>query len=271
MSKSVLISIQPYYVFLIIAKAMGWDIPQEKTVEVRKTIPRDKDWNRKAIVYCSKNKKSFAKIPREYQPLMESFLGKVIAEFVCDEIVSFGFTPYNHGEYMVSGDKEKKRDVLKESCLSFNDMYEYIGEEFGYAWHISDLKIYNKPKELSEFYKKDFEEAYSTWEDLFSIGVPTGCVVQYPPEPKEEDYIIKRPPQSWCYVEEIVSTACCENFDECAGCCHNTNCGYFDDLLRLGDKKAFEENCVGCCCGDGTLCNKNNGGCSNYEIKPIMG
>lgn len=270
MSKSVLISIQPYYVFLIIAKAMGWDIPQEKTVEVRKTIPRDKDWNRKAIVYCSKNKKSFAKIPREYQPLMESFLGKVIAEFVCDEIVSFGFTPYNHGEYMVSGDKEKKRDVLKESCLSFNDMYEYIGEEFGYAWHISAIKIYDKPKELSEFHQpcKNLEEYEGeVYCDCFNCDYG-----------EDSDYgviacrrTITRPPQSWCYVEEIVSTACCESFDECAGCCHNTNCEYFDDLLRFGDKKAFEENCVGCCCGDGTLCNKNNGGCSNYEIKPIMG
>lgn len=261
MSKAVLISIQPYYVFLIIAKAMGWDIPQEKIVEVRKTIPRDKDWNRKVIIYCSKNKKSFAKIPKEYQPLMESFLGKVIGEFICDEIVSFGFTPYNHGEYMVSGDKENNRDVLKESCLAFNDMYEYIGEEFGYAWHVSDLKIYDKPKGLSEFKKINRDCYYS---DLgFAIPKCEEC--------RNKDCFVQRPPQSWCYVEEIVSTACCENFDECAGCCHNTNCGYFDDLLRLGDKKAFEENCVGCCCGDGTLCNKNNGGCSNYEIKPIMG
>ena len=23
---------------------------------------------------------------------------------------------------------------------------------------------------------------------------------EYPPEPKEEDYILTRPPQSWCYV-----------------------------------------------------------------------
>ena len=50
MSKSVLISIQPYYVFLIIAKTMGWDIPQEKTIEVRKTVPKDKDWNKKVII-----------------------------------------------------------------------------------------------------------------------------------------------------------------------------------------------------------------------------
>lgn len=38
MSKSVLISIQPYWVFLIIAKTMGWNIDKEKTAEVRKNF-----------------------------------------------------------------------------------------------------------------------------------------------------------------------------------------------------------------------------------------
>ena len=57
--KSVLISIQPYYVFLIIAQLMGWDIPQRKTEEVRKDLPKDKAWNRNTHIYCSKNLKSF--------------------------------------------------------------------------------------------------------------------------------------------------------------------------------------------------------------------
>lgn len=60
----------------------------------------------------------------------------------------------------------------------------------------------------------------------------------------------------------------------CTGCCHydNKNCGYFDDLTCHGDEvKAFEENCMGCCCGDGCECNKGNGGCENYETEPVMG
>ena len=39
--KSVMISIKPYWVFLIIAKTMGWAIDKQKTVEVRKTYPQD--------------------------------------------------------------------------------------------------------------------------------------------------------------------------------------------------------------------------------------
>lgn len=87
MNKAVMASIQPYYVFLIIAHKMGWNIPQDKKVEVRKDYPKAKDWNKKVDIYCSKNKKSFNRIPKEYQPLMRPLLGKVICEFVCDYIV----------------------------------------------------------------------------------------------------------------------------------------------------------------------------------------
>ena len=48
--KAIMLSIQPYYVFLIIARVMGWDIPQHKTVEVRKDSPKDSAWNRQIIL-----------------------------------------------------------------------------------------------------------------------------------------------------------------------------------------------------------------------------
>lgn len=204
--RSVMISIKPYWVFLIIAKTMGWAIDKQKTVEVRKTRPQDDEWNKVGKIYCTKDKKSFNHIPKKYQPFMEKFLGKVIGEFICDKITSFGFDTYyhmlthRHGGYNVSLGAFSEQELYSKSCLSFADIYEYIGERCGYAWHISDLKIYDEPKALNKFYKKDFEEALSNWEDLFSIGTPKGCVVEYPPEPKEEDYILTKAPQSWCYV-----------------------------------------------------------------------
>lgn len=46
--KSILMSIQPYYGFLIIAKERGWGLEKyglhEKTVEVRKGVPTYPDW-----------------------------------------------------------------------------------------------------------------------------------------------------------------------------------------------------------------------------------
>ena len=46
----------------------------------------------------------------------------------------------------------KDNEILSATCLSQNEMFDYIGENnYGYGWHISNLKIYDKPKELSEF------------------------------------------------------------------------------------------------------------------------
>ncbi len=182
MSKAVLISIQPYWVFLIIAKAMGWNIDKEKTIEVRKSRPKAESWNKVAKIYCSKDKKSFNEIPKEYQPFMKPLLGKVIGEFVCQYIE--GFRVEDNG-----GIPNYKWCSLDESCVRFDDIVEYIGKgKIGYAWDISDLIIYDEPKELSEFYRHD--TAYDN-----SFG---GYF-----EDRDKLTPIKRPPQSWCYVEEV--------------------------------------------------------------------
>ena len=216
MSKAVLISIQPQWCELI---ASG-----KKTIEVRKTKPK-LSTPFKCYIYCTKPKSKNdlgicledGKVGLVYkcnydaakQYDMQILSGKIIGEFVCDDIVSFGFTPYNHGEYMVSGDKENKRDVLKESCLSFNDMYEYIGEEFGYAWHISDLKIYDKPKELNEFITpsrigccNEGKCKGCKWLDRGNgFDIDDDC---FSPFDTDEYKPLRRPPQSWCYVERSV-------------------------------------------------------------------
>ena len=164
-----------YYVFLIIAKTMGWDIPQEKTIEVRKTVPKDKDWDKKVIIYCSKSKKSFAKIPKEYQSLMGRLSGKVIGEFVCDTIITdrtFGHNP-----------------MFKAlSCMSDAEIASYCTANEMYGFHISDLVIYDKPKELSEFCKPV---------DCHRGTQRDNCVGCW-------DCEITHPPQSWGYVEELI-------------------------------------------------------------------
>ncbi len=175
MSKSVMISIQPYWVFLIIAKKMGWNVKQEKTIEVRKSRPRNKRWDKVTKIYCSKDKKSFNRIPKEYQHLMERFLGKVVGEFICDGIIV---------------DETFGHDTLfyTAACMSVAETASYCTNNKMYGWHISNLVIYDKPRELSEFRKpidchrgNDRENCVGCW-----------------------DCDIKRPPQSWCYVESEV-------------------------------------------------------------------
>ncbi len=192
MPKAVLLSVQPYYVFLIVAKAMGWDIDIAKTIEVRKSCPTADDWDKTVKIYCSNNKKSFARIPKEYQPLMQPFLGKVVGEFVCDEIYKYTADPFISKQIKeqctISDD-----DMVRQSCLSLDDLYYYESHPDTYnwgllGWHISDLVIYDNPKELSEFHPPCNHADYCT-------------------ECKNYDFNIKncrqitRPPQSWCYVE----------------------------------------------------------------------
>lgn len=164
--KSVMISIKPYWVFLIIAKTMGWNIDKEKTVEVRKTYPRDDEWNKVGKIYCTKDKKSFNHIPKEYQPFMKRFLGKVIGEFVCDRIDTIrkrGIDD-NFDYCYLSLDKWGNDDIepeitaVKNSCVLRDDLNDYgKNSRMLYGWHISNLKIYDEPKELSEFYKKELQ------------------------------------------------------------------------------------------------------------------
>lgn len=77
-------------------------------------------------------------------------------------------------------------------------------EEYGkgktlYGWHISDLKIYDKPRELSEFRKPcnwnyDCCTCKRAKYELTKAEAKVfyGC-----------DSELTRPPQSWCYVEDL--------------------------------------------------------------------
>ena len=196
--KSVLISIQPYWVFLIIARKMGWNIPQNKSVEIRKTCPKEKTWNKKAIIYCAQDKKSFYSIPKEYQGSMRPLLGKVVGEFLCDDLFTIGANAYGH-EY-----------IERVSCLSHKELENYQGEKtFIWGWHISDLKIYDEPKELKRFGKFECEYCGSK-KECFAPETIYDCSLQRIDTRLNNnmyrcdgDFLsLKRPPQSWCYVDE---------------------------------------------------------------------
>lgn len=169
MNKSVLASFKPKYCELI---ASG-----KKTVEIRKNRPKI-DVPFKCYIYCTRNElltkshntgQIYVATNKKYQTTLEkrgnvTLSGKVIGEFVCDKIydVQPHFdTVLSPNQYTFIGAKYDKHNA----CLSFEELNNYLKGENGYAWSISELAIYDKPKELSEF------------------G-------------------LTRPPQSWCYVEE---------------------------------------------------------------------
>lgn len=178
--KSILLSIKPKYVELI--------ANEEKTIEVRKTSPKC-EVPFKCYIYATKKKHliavykngeyifsddhSFGKFDKNILVKdIHRWQGKVIGEFICNKIDKFNL-PYP--AYFNEVPQEVK-DLIKLACLTMTETHHYLGQKAGYGWHISDLKIYDKPKELSEFF------------------TPMG---------KRPSYMVERPPQSWCYVEEL--------------------------------------------------------------------
>ena len=171
--KSVLISIQPKWCELI---ASG-----KKTIEVRKTKPK-LETPFKVYIYCTQDKKfNFCTDNGEQYTYIGN--GKVIGEFVCDEIIEILPDNEIYGIYDISDDE------VIASCLVNGDLWDYGKGKTLYGWHISNLVIYDKPRKLGEFRKpiechrgKDRENCVGCW-----------------------DCEITHPPQSWCYVESEVS------------------------------------------------------------------
>lgn len=113
--------------------------------------------------------------------------GKVIGEFVCDAMFDIPYTlPFDSEDNCHS----IHPSVLACSCLTLDEIDEYLGKKDGYGWHITDLVIYDEPKELSEFERACPDNVRSCAMCRHSGYSGMKC-----------SKIIKAP-QSWCYVEE---------------------------------------------------------------------
>ena len=122
----------------------------EKKTELRTTAPT-LPTPFKAYIYCTKPKResdSFWIIRKKEDGVNEDRFygnGNVIGEFVCDGIGEFErLENGNLRDWHLSG-----ADL---SCVSYGEASIYIkGKNKGYAWHISELNIYDKPKSLKDF------------------------------------------------------------------------------------------------------------------------
>jgi len=187
MVKSVLISIRPEWCALI---ASG-----EKTIEVRKTRPM-LDTPFECYIYCTQgkfdlfNNKNSELSTEEYIKSGCKCNGKVIGEFNCkkiDKLIHTGWDRSNLHLEIFKPEKNRYKIVeskwLAKTLLTYQEVDEYSKGGDLYGWHISDLIIYDEPKELSEFINGKSTPTFNDRGQLVYSG-------------------LKRPPQSWCYVEE---------------------------------------------------------------------
>ena len=164
----------------------------KKTVEVRKTRPKlEPPFN--CYIYCTDGNTLYKSnadgaIRCYRKKAHEAFChhtivnGKVVGEFVCDWI---------QGSYYPAAGLVAVSDE-KQSCLTARQIIEYANGKKVYFWHVTDLVIYEKPKQLSEFQKAcDHKEDCGSCRrfDRSKYDCIAGLTC---------------PPQSWCYVEELV-------------------------------------------------------------------
>lgn len=157
--KSVLISIRPKWCELI---ASG-----KKTIEVRKTRPKI---NTPFKCYIYQTRKTW--LYSIYQRIADA-QGKVIGEFVCDEIdclAHIGALLRNDHLELVHrtnwGSSIISDEWLHQACLTMQELETYSKGNNLYGWHISDLVIYDKPKESNDFAKAHFP----TFDEMYDDG-----------------------------------------------------------------------------------------------------
>lgn len=163
--KAVVLSVRPKWVEKI---ASG-----KKTIEVRKTAPKEVPF--KVYIYCTAGADLFLNMGKTISFKPESSWSrtvdvnqKVVGEFICDKIYPI------KGEYYDGGSAERRRksietflpgkahnELVFATCLDTEELFDYIGNgKWGYGWHISNLKIYDKPTltigifEYTQFYPR---------------------------------------------------------------------------------------------------------------------
>ena len=218
MSKAVMISIRPQWCEKI---ASG-----EKTIEVRKTKP-NLETPFKCYIYCTAERAGYDALWVLNAPTREKYSlvavsaylenpegankgnGKVVGEFTCDRIYKIDKDSTDF--LFKAGELSVYKKAAEEKCglcvaMTDDELHGYLGHYQGYGWHISDLLIYDEPRELSEFspvcrYKADdgtcptrrvacsfqrYDYNHDGSINLVECGRP-----------------LEHPPQSWCYVEAM--------------------------------------------------------------------
>lgn len=208
--KSVLISIQPNWCELI---ANG-----KKTMEVRKSAPKIKA-PFKCYIYCTSVKSmtlnEYVEVHRKTGGAVDDWNGKVIGEFLCDGIITVDC------DSVAPFDPETHEYIQVETCLDRASFVRYTNFKKAVGWYISDLKIYEKPRELSEFwvYNEELHKRYDSERDfccydatneygeaLTDCGEACNNILNCYRCWNEWSgwcHHVNRPPQSWCYVEEL--------------------------------------------------------------------
>lgn len=192
--KSIMTSVSPYLCEKI---ANG-----QCKILVRKSALKEVPF--KAYIYCTKTKNKWNL--SDYEGAYQNSVGEivyaqqhVIGEFICNEIEAFHEWELSPQGKFAEFEEKRLKKFLSASCLSIAEVVHYRENlpyyKPLYGWHISDLKIYDKPKELSEFKKPcpTKEKGDCLTCDCLADNDYGGICTNF----------VTRPPQSYMFVEEM--------------------------------------------------------------------
>lgn len=108
--------------------------------------------------------------------------GTIVAE--CDfevEEISVTYADYYHEELAYDTNTLTYDELLEKSCLDNQQLDNYLYGDNGYAIHIKNLHIFNKPRELNDFvllnqYRKDLK---GTQYNVLTKAPQNMCKVAY--------------------------------------------------------------------------------------------
>ena len=193
MGKAVMLSIRPKWVEKI--------VNGEKTIEVRKTRPKLQT-PFKCYIYCTMDHPYISVSCAELDKLnyrtntVGRCNGKVIGEFTCDRIYKIDKDSTDF--LFKAGGLSVYKQAAEEKCglcvaMTADELHGYLGHYQGYGWHISNLRIYDTPRDLGEFRRACPNSWYCESCAMYRENNGT-C--------GNGSLQLKLPPQSWCYVEE---------------------------------------------------------------------
>lgn len=186
--ESVIVSIKPEWIEKIVRG--------EKTIEVRKSAPKEVPF--RAYIYCTKSNEyeiTVDEVRSDGKERHHNCKGKVVATFVCDRVDKYEPQVILCAYHEVNGAYVKENLRYNSgTCLSYEDMVNYSNGNPLYGWHISDLKIFPRPQDLS---------IYSGRKRVLKgekVEIKTPCIFGRDKRLDWKPVPLTRPPQSWQYL-----------------------------------------------------------------------
>ena len=189
MNKSILISLKPKQVANIFNGKQSLIISKSAMPKCKLPI--------EVFIYCTKNGgychhafKAFKPKDKRQVIPMQLCNNKIVAHFTLNEVEEIieTYPLFYKTQSLTCTELEAK------SCLTYDEIDNYIFDGIGYAWHISNLQIFDKPISLpswqfmrlgfDNYYHQDHsKESYLNWANR--------C----------HEFEISAAPHSWRYVE----------------------------------------------------------------------